>query len=285
MARGYIAVGISTAQHRHRHAAEQFSANRAFVQWAGFTAGLSVSFYDFYPAAALLVSRRQPAAEDTGDGGWWVWGYTAQFGGGFSATLSAEERRVTQIIGFSGAGLRALGGHQRRAGTTGQSGGSTLLAAPAGPRAATAAGRSPDIVANLRVDQAWGSAQVMGALHEVNPAYYGATSRLPAIPPIVGLGRRRRPQDQRAVHRAWRLLRQPRSTTPKAPSSTFRTPRQRARERAMGRPKAYGVESAIASTAARLLPATHRLPADDGLGLRRRLRALLDAAMAPVVGR
>jgi hypothetical protein len=31
----------------------------------------------------------------------------------------------------------------------------------------------PDIVGNLRVDQAWGSAQVMGALHEVNAAYYG----------------------------------------------------------------------------------------------------------------
>ena len=31
----------------------------------------------------------------------------------------------------------------------------------------------PDIVGNLRVDQAWGSAQVMGALHQVNAAYYG----------------------------------------------------------------------------------------------------------------
>ncbi len=26
----------------------------------------------------------------------------------------------------------------------------------------------PDIVANLRVDQTWGSAQVMGAIHQVN---------------------------------------------------------------------------------------------------------------------
>jgi hypothetical protein len=31
----------------------------------------------------------------------------------------------------------------------------------------------PDIVGNLRVDQAWGSAQVMGAWHNVNPTYYG----------------------------------------------------------------------------------------------------------------
>jgi hypothetical protein len=33
----------------------------------------------------------------------------------------------------------------------------------------------PDIVANLRVDQAWGSAQIMGALHQVNGLYYGGT--------------------------------------------------------------------------------------------------------------
>ena len=33
----------------------------------------------------------------------------------------------------------------------------------------------PDIVANLRVDQAWGNAQVMGALHEVNAPYYGGS--------------------------------------------------------------------------------------------------------------
>jgi hypothetical protein len=32
---------------------------------------------------------------------------------------------------------------------------------------------SPDIVGNLRVDQAWGSAQVMAAAHQVNALYYG----------------------------------------------------------------------------------------------------------------
>ena len=32
--------------------------------------------------------------------------------------------------------------------------------------------RMPDVVGNLRVDQAWGSAQVMGAVHQVNSLYY-----------------------------------------------------------------------------------------------------------------
>ncbi len=35
----------------------------------------------------------------------------------------------------------------------------------------------PDIVANLRVDQAWGSAQIMGALHNVGGGYYGHRRR------------------------------------------------------------------------------------------------------------
>ena len=32
--------------------------------------------------------------------------------------------------------------------------------------------QAPDVVANLRLDQAWGSAQIMGALHDVNATYY-----------------------------------------------------------------------------------------------------------------
>ena len=34
----------------------------------------------------------------------------------------------------------------------------------------------PDIVGNIRLDQTWGSAQVMAAAHEVNANYYGAIS-------------------------------------------------------------------------------------------------------------
>ena len=38
--------------------------------------------------------------------------------------------------------------------------------------------QAPDIVGNLRVDQAWGSAQIGGAAHLVNAQYYiNVTSR------------------------------------------------------------------------------------------------------------
>jgi hypothetical protein len=168
VARGYIAVGISSQNTGGEAPSAQFSSNRAFVQWAGFTAGQTVSFFDFYPAAALMINAAQTTSEDTGDGGWWVWAYTAQFGGGFSATLSAEERRDSQILAFSGA-AGALGG-PAAPGTNG-----VLPSAAFVGGAGYGGWQSPDVVANLRVDQGWGSAQVMGALHEVNPAYYGAT--------------------------------------------------------------------------------------------------------------
>ncbi len=35
----------------------------------------------------------------------------------------------------------------------------------------------PDIVGNLRVDQAWGSAQIMGSLHQVGGRYYSSADR------------------------------------------------------------------------------------------------------------
>jgi Porin subfamily len=174
VARGYIAVGLSTSDVGLNTAANQFSANRAYVQWAGFTAGLAQSFYDFYSVPAAEYRGGYLPASDTGDGGWWVWGYTAQFGGGFSGTLSVEQRRTTQICDANDPASTAC---------TITPGGYTNTLSAAAPAAAVFPGNGsyggeqiPDVVANLRVDQAWGSAQVMAAYHDVNASYYGATA-------------------------------------------------------------------------------------------------------------
>jgi hypothetical protein len=146
--RGYIAVGLSENEHGGDvNASTSFSANRAFIQWAGFTWGRAQSFFDFYSNPATSYWGSFPGS-DTGDGGWFVMGYTAQFGNGLSATIAAEAPRKTFIVDGAlpttvGAVANAYGGFQ-----------------------------VPDFVANLRVDQAWGSAQIMGALHEVNSVYY-----------------------------------------------------------------------------------------------------------------
>ena len=75
--------------------------------------------------------------------------YTASFGGGFSATVSIEDP-VTRRggIGSNEIDNGALAGEHRIAGY----GGAKL----------------PDLVAQLRVDQSWGKAQLSGAVHQIN---------------------------------------------------------------------------------------------------------------------
>ena len=231
--RAYIAVGLSTGSLAdvnagNINAANTFSANRAFIQWAGFTMGLSQSFYDFYSTAATAYWGDYPAS-DTGDPGWHVFAYTAQFGNGFSATISAEDARRSQIIGTdSTSAAPSLGGavagcvpgrhswQQRERHSSGQG--------------AYGGAQAPDVVGNLRVDQAWGGAQVMAAWHDVNSAYYG-TGALQlgrsSSQRQIGLGRRWWSQTERTDDRRRVTTCRRKSTTPKVqramPSGTRTT--------------------------------------------------------------
>ena len=140
--------------------------NRWFIQWAGFTIGHATSFYDFYSIGANEYGFAS-ASSDTGDGGWDVFAYTAQFGGGVSATLSAELQRRVQLVNATSTAVFGTG--------------LTSFAAGGVDGAGYSGQDWPDVVANLRVDQAWGSAQIMGALHEIQSTYYTAGGR-PRLP-------------------------------------------------------------------------------------------------------
>jgi hypothetical protein len=147
--RSYIAVGLS-GNPDAATGTPLFSANRGFIQLAGFTFGLSQSFYDFHatPAYSFFGGNINPSS-DSGDAGKLVTAYTAQFGNGLSATISAEAQRNTPI--FNNNGIIN----------------STLIAADS-----HLAMQWPDVIANLRVDQAWGSAQIMAAIHDASGLYY-----------------------------------------------------------------------------------------------------------------
>jgi hypothetical protein len=131
--------------------------NRAFIQFAGFTFGLTQSFFDFY-SYAMHSNQTNMIGSDSGGTGTNVVAYTAQFGNGFSASISLEDgthRRQTggAVVDLNTAASFPIG------------------AAPVFDQTAQ---RYPDIIANLRVDQAWGSAQISAALHESSGNYFGA---------------------------------------------------------------------------------------------------------------
>jgi Porin subfamily len=156
--RSYLQIGVNYDSPMNTNT--NFSANRAFIQFAGFTIGTAQSFFDFYSAPAS--SYFGPPSSDSGDSGWKVFAYTAQYGNGFSATFSFEEPRNSGTA-FPQAGVINT----------------NLGNLPLGvitldiDRAKT---RFPDIVQNWRVDQAWGSAQLMVAAHDVSGGYYAANN-------------------------------------------------------------------------------------------------------------
>ncbi|HEX5210224.1 MAG TPA: porin, partial [Pseudolabrys sp.] len=119
---------------------------------------------DLYPAPALsYFGGMINPSSDTGDGGQTESAYTAQFGNGFSATLSLEAPRTTTVFNATPASGTA-GAFLGAAGATGalvQSSGNV---------------RYPDVVGNLRMDASWGAAQIMGGIHDVAPSYFGATT-------------------------------------------------------------------------------------------------------------
>jgi hypothetical protein len=122
-----------------------------FIQFAGFTFGKSASAYATpwhgYPGnnSSFLIG-----GHDTVTGVNNIQ-YTAQFGNGVSATIGLDDPTVfnrTSLLNLStgiaasGAGANAYGGFV-----------------------------APDLVGNVRVDQAWGLFQISGALHDVNGTY------------------------------------------------------------------------------------------------------------------
>lgn len=129
-----------------------FAVENAFVQFAGFTIGKSASAYSTpwhgYPGnwTSFLLGGNDSVTGINNIH------YTWDFGNGFSASLGVDEGasydRTT--LANIGGGVTALGG----------------LTQGYGGQAA------PDIVGNLKLDQAWGLIQVSAAAHNLHAGYY-----------------------------------------------------------------------------------------------------------------
>ncbi|MGB8400903.1 porin [Bradyrhizobium sp.] len=131
----------------------------AFIQFAGFTMGKAISQFD-----APWTNYPGNNFDGLVGGGGTVTGvnqfsYTAQFGNGVSATISAQDQAAYYTSNvFNTAGATAAGI------VTGAYGSNGLGGAWA-----------PDIVGQVRVDQAWGLAQLSVAAHDNHASYYGTT--------------------------------------------------------------------------------------------------------------
>ncbi len=130
---------------------------RAFIQFAGFTIGRTETFFTLYNASSfgLMTNTFDASTASTGMN---LLAYTWQFGNGMSASISLEDSLAHN------KGVVDLGAPGSTAGVMG--------AAPFSSQASDSMGmKTPDFVGNLRVDQAWGSAQIMGALRQVGARY------------------------------------------------------------------------------------------------------------------
>ncbi|WP_020175317.1 porin [Methyloferula stellata] len=145
--------------------------NKAFIQFAGLTAGRAQSVFDFYADAYNYASLRGSNATVE------LLSYTYTFGGGFSSTLSVEDNNSRRTaIGSTVAGIPA-----------GTLVGATLVTAAGTSFQGNPQGnRLPEIVGNVRYDAPWGAVQVSGAIHQIDAALYPLSTTALTSPATTG---------------------------------------------------------------------------------------------------
>jgi len=140
-----------------------------FIQFAGFTFGKAVSMFDPQWALAKPTISSGFFAGSNNATGIPMLAYTAQFGNGVSGTISIEDAQPYRTAGIANTNAPFTGPFASLAGLTGYGG-----AAGVNTFTGNASGgdHTPDIVGNIRLDQAWGSLHFGAAAHENHGTYY-----------------------------------------------------------------------------------------------------------------
>ena len=152
------------------------SFDRAFLQFAGFTAGRIRSFFDVVAPGPFGLSANRVSGDTAGLGTLGI-GYTLDFAGGWSFSVALEDPGFAQ--GGRGEQVVNLNALANAFGTPGVNAQGMLGGdggyGPFSLGSLTTDNRSmqfPDPVAAVRLDQQWGFAQVAGALHSNSAGYY-----------------------------------------------------------------------------------------------------------------
>ena len=123
------------------------------IQWGGFTIGRAgTSYFDNPWAYAFKWGSNGWLGNPDTAGGRYVLAYTHQFGNGVSGTLSLEDNKERKRGNYNGANALSQWG---LAPTVDTRGGNTW----------------PEIVAQLRIDQAWGGFHIAGNIINNHVAY------------------------------------------------------------------------------------------------------------------
>jgi len=150
---------LTSLNFQNENQSESFNAQRAFVQWAGFTFGRMQSFSDVWSLVDYWSISQEQTGVDTGANGINSIVYTFDLGAGTGLTFGVDERRTKSLTNLSVASSLKVG------------------AEPVD----THQGESwPDPFVALKTDQGWGSAGVSAGVHNVNATYYGGTAN-PAV--------------------------------------------------------------------------------------------------------
>jgi len=136
-----------------------FGLYHAFIQFAGFTMGRTVSAFDApwqsYPAGGpdTLVGGSNHVT------GVNQFTYTAQFGNGVSGSLSVQDPTQQDTTNVWNTSYASAGGYITGAYGSNSFGGT----------------RAPDVIGNITVDQAWGLFKLSAVAHDNHVSYYGTT--------------------------------------------------------------------------------------------------------------
>ncbi|MGM4886064.1 porin [Tardiphaga sp. 604_B6_N1_1] len=167
--RTYANLQFDFLQDRESIAGGYAEVDYAFIQFAGFTFGKAVSQFDpQWALAKPYISSGLNAGSNNATGIPQI-AYTASFGNGVSATISIENASPYRNAGLWNTNTFIVGpGAASFTGAFYGSSSNTFLGNAYGGN------HIPDIVGNIRLDQAWGTLHFGAAMHAATPGFYGA---------------------------------------------------------------------------------------------------------------
>jgi hypothetical protein len=167
--RTYSNIQFDFAQNRESIAGGFVEVDYAFIQFAGFTFGKAVSQFDpQWALAKPTISSGFLGGSNNATGIPQI-AYTASFGNGVSGTIALENASPYRNAGlYNNNTFIVAPGASSFTGAFYGTSSNTFLGN------STAGNQIPDVVGNIRLDQAWGTLHFGAAMHASTSNFYGS---------------------------------------------------------------------------------------------------------------